>query len=656
MDLGASGTSCSRHRGGDVRVMWPCDGLVAGRRGGGVRNPRWSCDGAGRGWRGQAQVAGGRAEVASAPSWLPSASLSMIRKQRSIEERREAETGRALGERKERGVNDKAKAVMPGRPGSVQQQYRPRSPAGATIHGNATSSYVPAGSAAGAGHMEPVNQGSGACASLGSLDNVKPSEVAAQSDVLNSVSAEETWVADSSSPAVPTKGYMSPAFTLQFGTFSPGAINKKHTTAPTCTSSAPPDMNGSKHEKACHGLFGKPNTVSLSAQEQQTQEARDDLVIGGGADSIETYDSVHVPKLHETPVLNSISPTSKVCMDSCKVFPRTPSSPTQQQCENQEEIKDTVNANQSNTAYKYPATKPKISVQIPASYTPNMAPPQFMLPVPGRSMPVAFHQKQPQVPVEFRGAEVSSFKGLLPPSLSAPVHVDLKPPVPFPAENNEVSSKCSGESAMSNKQNHHKVKELNIDNVVTLTGVISQIFDKALMEPTFCEIAKDEEEVVLCMKELDAPSFYPSLVSLWINDSFERKDLERELLAKLLVFLCKSQENLLSQRQLLQGFQHVLSTLEDAVTDAPKATKFLGQIFAKAIMEDVISLTEIGGLLQERDGREEPGGRDALDDSLASEVLGSMLESIRVERGDSAVDEIRAKSSLLCPRLTGVCV
>ncbi|KAF8644440.1 hypothetical protein HU200_066478 [Digitaria exilis] len=33
-----------------------------------------------------------------------------------------------------------------------------------------------------------------------------------------------------------------------------------------------------------------------------------------------------------------------------------------------------------------------------------------------------------------------------------------------------------------------QVKELNIDNVVTLTGVISQIFDKALMEPTFCEM------------------------------------------------------------------------------------------------------------------------------------------------------------------------
>lgn len=37
-------------------------------------------------------------------------------------------------------------------------------------------------------------------------------------------------------------------------------------------------------------------------------------------------------------------------------------------------------------------------------------------------------------------------------------------------------------------------------------------------------------------------------------NSFERKDLERELLAKLLVYLCTAQEHLLSQRQLLQGY------------------------------------------------------------------------------------------------------
>ncbi|MED6149668.1 Eukaryotic translation initiation factor 4 gamma 1 [Stylosanthes scabra] len=33
-----------------------------------------------------------------------------------------------------------------------------------------------------------------------------------------------------------------------------------------------------------------------------------------------------------------------------------------------------------------------------------------------------------------------------------------------------------------------QVKTVNIDNAVTLTGVISQIFEKALMEPTFCEM------------------------------------------------------------------------------------------------------------------------------------------------------------------------
>ncbi|CAJ2664943.1 unnamed protein product [Trifolium pratense] len=33
-----------------------------------------------------------------------------------------------------------------------------------------------------------------------------------------------------------------------------------------------------------------------------------------------------------------------------------------------------------------------------------------------------------------------------------------------------------------------QVKAVNIDNAVTLTGVISQIFEKALMQPTLCEM------------------------------------------------------------------------------------------------------------------------------------------------------------------------
>lgn len=65
--------------------------------------------------------------------------------------------------------------------------------------------------------------------------------------------------------------------------------------------------------------------------------------------------------------------------------------------------------------------------------------------------------------------------------------------------------------------------------------------------------AKDENEVALCVKELNASSFYPSMISLWVTDSFERKDMERDLLTKLIINLCKSRERLIGRVQLLQG-------------------------------------------------------------------------------------------------------
>ncbi|XP_073001015.1 eukaryotic translation initiation factor 4G-like isoform X1 [Typha latifolia] len=152
--------------------------------------------------------------------------------------------------------------------------------------------------------------------------------------------------------------------------------------------------------------------------------------------------------------------------------------------------------------------------------------------------------------------------------------------------------------------------------------------------------AKDEEEVVLCVKELNAPSFYPLVVSIWITDSFERKDMERNLLAKLLVSLCKSR-GLLSQVHLIQGLESVLSTLEDAVNDAPRAAEFLGRLFAKFILENMVSLGEIGRML--RDGGEKPGR--LLEIGIASDVLAGTLGTIRTENGDSFLNEIRASSN-----------
>ncbi|KAJ6851602.1 eukaryotic translation initiation factor 4G [Iris pallida] len=173
-----------------------------------------------------------------------------------------------------------------------------------------------------------------------------------------------------------------------------------------------------------------------------------------------------------------------------------------------------------------------------------------------------------------------------------------------------------------------------------------QLSQESLREKSISAIqefysAKVEEEVILCIKELKSPSFYPSMVSLWVTDSFERKDKERDLLAMLLVNLCKSR-NLLRQNQLVQGFVSVLSTLEDAVNDAPRAAEFLGHIFAKVTLEHVVPLTEIARLI--REGGEEPGS--LVETGLASEVLASILQFIRTEKGDSVLSEIRTSSGL----------
>ncbi|KAL2336934.1 hypothetical protein Fmac_011380 [Flemingia macrophylla] len=154
--------------------------------------------------------------------------------------------------------------------------------------------------------------------------------------------------------------------------------------------------------------------------------------------------------------------------------------------------------------------------------------------------------------------------------------------------------------------------------------------------------ARDLNEVVQCIKDLNSPSFHPSMVSLWVTDSFERKDTERDLLSQLLVNLVKSQDGPLGQAQLIKGFESVLSTLEDAVNDAPKAPEFLGRVFAKAITEHVVSLKEIGQLIHE--GGEEPGS--LLEAGLAADVIGSTLEVIQMEKGDAVLSEICASSNL----------
>ncbi|CAL0305964.1 unnamed protein product [Lupinus luteus] len=155
--------------------------------------------------------------------------------------------------------------------------------------------------------------------------------------------------------------------------------------------------------------------------------------------------------------------------------------------------------------------------------------------------------------------------------------------------------------------------------------------------------ARDDKEVALCIKDLNSPSFHPSMVSLWVTDSFERKDTERDVLAKLLVNLVKFQDGTLSQAHLVEGFESVLNTLEDAVNDAPRAAEFLGRIFARVITESVVTLNEIGRLIH--DGGEEAGS--LLEAGLAADVMGWTLESIQVEKGEGVLSEFLTTSNLL---------
>ncbi|XP_074272849.1 eukaryotic translation initiation factor 4G-like isoform X2 [Silene latifolia] len=154
--------------------------------------------------------------------------------------------------------------------------------------------------------------------------------------------------------------------------------------------------------------------------------------------------------------------------------------------------------------------------------------------------------------------------------------------------------------------------------------------------------AKDVKEAELCIKELNAPGFYPTVISMWVTDAFERKDMERSVLTKLLISLTKPQEGTFSPQQLIQGFESLLTDFEETVTDAPRAPEFLGQMFGTLVLENVLPLQDVCRLIHR--GGEEPGR--LLEVGLAADVLGSILEIIKSEKGDATLNEFRTSSNL----------
>lgn len=89
-------------------------------------------------------------------------------------------------------------------------------------------------------------------------------------------------------------------------------------------------------------------------------------------------------------------------------------------------------------------------------------------------------------------------------------------------------------------------------------------------------------------------------------------------------------------------FEEVLGNLEDSVNDAPRAPEYLGQILGKVITESMASLREVGDLIYQ--GGEMPGS--LLQSGLAADVLGNILKTIRTEKGEGFLTDLRTNSNL----------
>ncbi|KAH7388238.1 hypothetical protein KP509_16G065400 [Ceratopteris richardii] len=151
--------------------------------------------------------------------------------------------------------------------------------------------------------------------------------------------------------------------------------------------------------------------------------------------------------------------------------------------------------------------------------------------------------------------------------------------------------------------------------------------------------ARDLKEVIQCVEELRAPKFYPSMVSTWLALSFEKKDLHRELLAKLLISLQKSEAEcpILKQEEIVEGFKLVLESLEDFLLDTPKAPEYLAQILVRMISAEALALGQAVDLLRKC---------ELLSSHLSLDMIGKVLFGLGQEKGEIILVEMCQSSGV----------
>jgi hypothetical protein len=130
-----------------------------------------------------------------------------------------------------------------------------------------------------------------------------------------------------------------------------------------------------------------------------------------------------------------------------------------------------------------------------------------------------------------------------------------------------------------------------------------------------------------------------------IDDGFDRKDINWDLLSKLLRQL--HEEGVYSKEGLLEGLRRVLNELPDAVCDLPTGPKHVGQIAAGLLQSGVTSFPsfvdelECAGVPPEQEG-EEPMYLKS--EGLAVKVLASCISALNLEVGNEKAKELVDKA------------
>eukprot|EP01114_Cavostelium_apophysatum_P004283 TRINITY_DN1447_c0_g2_i1.p1 TRINITY_DN1447_c0_g2~~TRINITY_DN1447_c0_g2_i1.p1 ORF type:complete len:1464 (+),score=477.86 TRINITY_DN1447_c0_g2_i1:192-4583(+) len=138
-------------------------------------------------------------------------------------------------------------------------------------------------------------------------------------------------------------------------------------------------------------------------------------------------------------------------------------------------------------------------------------------------------------------------------------------------------------------------REIPAASEVTGESNLSEEMESKI-EMIFAEYFTSSElsEAIECVNELHLiPQLHADLVSKAILLSLEKKDKERDLIAKLLPALSKQKGGIISSEHFAKGLQTVLSMLDDLSIDIPQAPSIVAAFVGLLLLEDCMTLSPL---------------------------------------------------------------